>query len=256
MTLFKNYLKTAFRNAIKHKGHTCINIAGLSVGLAACLLLLLWIQFELSYDRFHKNAERIYRVTFQYTADGKTKIRAKTSAPLGPALVNDFPDILKSARFRKNRFLVRFGEKLFYEDIFFTDPEMFDIFTLPFTKGSPANALTAPNSIIISEKARAKYFRDENPIGKTIKLYEDRPLKITAVFKDIPENSHFHFDFLGRFADIGEKKMQNWGKGNFYTYVLTTEKFSSDEFNLKSTQIVDKYRGKQLRKKYSLRYSV
>ncbi len=255
MILFKNYLKTAFRSVFKYKGHSFINIAGLATGLAACLLLFLWIEFELSYDLHHENADRIYRAIFKYEVNGNTKTCVKTPAPLGPALVNDFPEVLKTARFGKNRFLVKRGEKLFYEDIFFADPEIFDVFTLPLVKGDPSEVLKAPNSLIISEKARAKYFGDEDPIGKTITLFESRPHRITGVFMDMPRNSHFRFDFLGLFTDIAGKNNQNWGKSGYYTYLLTSEGFSPKEFEKKITQFVDKYRSKALREKYNLRYT-
>jgi putative ABC transport system permease protein len=252
--MFKNYLKIAFRNLKKHRGYSFINIVGLAIGMAACLLLFLWIQNELSYDRYHKKAERIYRITSQWESEGQLERFAKTSAPLGPALVNEFPDIEKAVRFGTNRFLISYESKRFYEDVFFADPEVFDIFTFPLIKGDPKAVLKEPRSIIISEEIKEKYFGEEDPIGKIINLDALKDFKITGVFKNIPPNSHFRFDFLGCFSDYAAHDFDKWGISNYWTYVLTSKNFNQDKFKEKLPEFVERYRGKDVRDKYKLTY--
>jgi putative ABC transport system permease protein len=252
--MFKNYLKIAFRNLKKHKGYSFINIVGLGIGMAACLLLFLWVQNELSYDRYHEKAERIYRIISQWESEGQVERFAKTSAPLGPALVNEFPEIERAVRFGSNRFLISYENKRFYEDVFFADPEVFDVFSFPLIKSNPEAVLREPRSIIISEKIKDKYFGEEDPIGKIINLDEFGDFKITGVFKNIPPNSHFRFDFLGCFRDYAARHFDQWGISNYWTYVLTSKNFEYDKFKEKLPEFVEKYRGKEERDKYKVTY--
>jgi putative ABC transport system permease protein len=203
--VLKNYLIVAFRSIQQHKAYSIINIIGLAIGIAACLLLFLWVQDELSYDQYHEKAYRIYRVISQYKADGVVDKFAKTPAPLGPALVNEFPEVEKAVRFGENEFLVSYQNRLFHEYIFFADPEIFDVFTFPLIEGNPHTALSEPYSILISEEIRDKYFAGEEPVGKIITLNETRDCKVTGVFKNIPHNSHFRFNFLGCFSDYASR---------------------------------------------------
>ncbi|MEE9390809.1 MAG: ABC transporter permease, partial [Candidatus Aminicenantaceae bacterium] len=133
--MLKSYLKIAFRNIKRHKGFSFINITGLAIGITACLLLFLWVQDELSYDRYHEKAGRIYRVLLQYEVEGRFSQSATTSAPLAPALLNEFPEILNSVRFGRNGFIVSYQNKRFIEEVFFADPQVFDFFTFPLIKG-------------------------------------------------------------------------------------------------------------------------
>jgi putative ABC transport system permease protein len=252
--MFKNYLKIALRNIRKHKVYSFINIAGLAIGVAACLLLFLWVRDELSYDRYHEKANHIYRVASQYEAEGKVRRSAKTSAPVGPALVSEFPEIEKAVRFARNGFVVSYQNKRFVERVYFTDPEIFDIFTLPLIKGNPETTLAEPYSLAISEEMSRKYFGDEDPLGKIITLSEKRDYRITGVFRDIPTNSHFRFHFLGLFSDYASSHFDEWGISNYWTYILVSRNFSPDEFKEKSPQFVEKYRGKESRYLYKTSY--
>ncbi|MCP5101936.1 MAG: ABC transporter permease, partial [bacterium] len=185
----------------RHKGHSFINLTGLSIGLASCILLFLWIQDELNFDRYHDKAGRIYRVVNQYESDGLLRRSATTPAPLGPALAAEFPGIQKTVRFGENGFWVCYKNKCFWERVFFADPDVFDVFTFPMVQGDPDTALEVRESIVISEDMRDKYFGTENPLGKIINLKEKGDFTVTGVFKTIPRNSHFRFDFLGSFSD-------------------------------------------------------
>ncbi|MDQ1352146.1 MAG: putative transport system permease protein [Acidobacteriota bacterium] len=243
--MFKNYLKVAFRNVFRHKIHSFINIAGLAIGMAACLLLSLWLLDELSYDRYHENADRIYRVVYEYQVEGGMKRIASTPAPLGPALVNEFPAIQKVVRFGENGFLVRYRDRMFHESVFFADPDIFEVFTFPLLAGNPKTALKEPFSILISEEMRDKYFGNDDPVGKIITLNERRDFKISGVFKNIPGNSHFRFQFLGYFNDFAASHFDQWGIANYYTYILTSKDFSMETFQEKMPQFIEKYKGKK-----------
>ncbi len=254
--MLKNYLKIALRNLKRHKGYSFINIAGLAIGITACLLLFLWVQDELSYDRYHEKADQIYRVISQWESDSQARRFAKTSAPLGPALVSEFPEIEKAVRFGSNKFLISYKNTRFYEYIFFADHEIFDIFTLPLIKGNPKTALKEPYSIVVSEEMRDKYFGEDDPIGKIITLSEWHDFKITGVFKDMPQNSHFRFNFLGSFLDYASHHFDQWGISNYHTYILTSKNFSPDELERKLPQFVEKYRGKEVRYVYKYTYPI
>lgn len=241
--MIKNYIKVALRNTIRHKGYSFINIAGLAIGMACSIILFLYIQNELSYDRFHKNSERIYRVISQSEGDSKVSLFAKTPAPLAPALVNDFPEIEQAVRLGKNNFYVTFRNKRFNETIIFADPEIFSVFSFPLTAGDPQTALTEPHSLVLSEKAAEKYFGKEEPLGKILRLGDWQDFRITGILKNIPENSHLRFDFLARFEDYAARHFDQWGISNYYTYVLVSNNFSQKAYDEKLPGFVEKYAG-------------
>lgn len=254
--MFKNYLIVAFRNLLRYKGHSIINITGLAIGIASCLLLFLWVEDELNYDRYHANADRIYRVVSQLEVNNKIKRSAKSPAPLAPALLNEFPWIQKAVRVTRKKYLMKCNNKLFYEDIFFADPDVFDIFTFPLVEGNPKTALKGPDSILISEEMKEKYFGETEAMGKTIALGEWQDFRITGVFKNIPRNSHFRFDFLGSVLTYRPDYHSKWGVSNYCTYILLPKDSSAFPalFEEKMPQFVEKYRGKKLRDMYNLTY--
>ena len=252
--MFKNYLKIALRNIRKQAGYSFINIIGLAIGVAACLLLFLWIQDELSYDRYHEKADQIYRAISQYESEGRVRRFVTTPAPLGPALVSEFPEIEKAVRFGRNGFVVVYQNMRFVEQVYFTDPEIFETFTLPLIKGNPQTALKEPYSIVISEEMSRKYFGEEDPLGKTMSLGEWHDFRITGVFEDMPLNSHFRFHFLVPFSDYASSHFDQWGISNYWTYLLVSDDFSPDEFKKKLPPFVEKYRGKEVRYVYKTTY--
>lgn len=239
---------------LKLKSHSLINLTGLAIGIAACMLLLLWVRDELSYDRYHKKADHIYRVTSQYETNGNIRRSASTPAPLGPALTVAFPEVKNTVRFGEKGSLVCVGDKCFFERIFFADPDVFDVFTFPMVQGNPGTALKTPGSIIISEAMVEKYFGDEEPIGKIITLKDARDCKVTGVFKNIPPNSHLRFDFLGSFPDFVGKHSDQWGISNYYTYALITKTNPVDGFTAKLPQFVEKHMGKEAVSAYKTTY--
>jgi len=219
--MFKNYLKTTFRNTTRHKGYSFINLAGLAIGMACTLLILIWVKDELSYDRFHENCKDIYRI-MSYGTKYMIEGTDGTPAPLAPAVKEEVPGIVNYARFSDVPKLVfKYGDKVFYETRgLIADPSIFDIFSFPFVKGDPKTAFTEPLDIVITEKMANKYFGSEDPVGKTMEI-EGRPAAVKGVIEDIPHNSHIQFDFLSSYEFIQELTNygMSWGSFNFITYL-------------------------------------
>ena len=194
--MFKNYLIVTVRNIIRHKVYTLINLMGLAVGMACTILILLWIQDELSYDRFHENADDIYRVIQNINFADRSTTWAITQGPLGPSLKKDFPEIINMARTKPLQFItLSYKDKTFDETILLADGSIFEMFTFPLLKGDPRTALADRRSIVLAEETAAKYFGDENPVGKTItvKIYElgSYQFSVTGVMRKLPRNSSF-----------------------------------------------------------------
>ncbi len=248
--MLANYLKSGFRNIVKQKGFFFINTIGLAVGIAVCLMLYLWIIDEWSYDRYHEKADRIYRVVSQSELEGRTDRHANTPAPLAPALLDEFPEVVKAVRFYSNTWLVGCESKRFYERVFFADPEIFEVFTFPLVKGVSKSALREPFSVVISETLGRKYFGDDDPLGKTLTFNEDRDYTVTGVMKDVPANSHFHFDLLASFRTFSGKNLESWGMSNYKTYILVSEGFSAKSLTDKMPDFVEKYAGREARVVY------
>jgi putative ABC transport system permease protein len=222
--MLKNYIKIAFRNLFKYKGYSFINISGLAIGMACFILIVLYIQYELSYDRFHDNAGRIYKVVKRFSTGEQSMLMP---APFAPALGNEFPEIEAATRFdEESNYTVRIGDNTFIEDrLFFADNQIFDVFTLPFLYGNPKTALVNPHSVVIDEETAYKYFGTENPIGKTRNFNNSYDVQITGVMKNIPENSHFKTHFLASVMTYGQLgvNLENWGNNFFHSYILLKE---------------------------------
>lgn len=221
--------KVAFRNMKRHKGYTLINIAGLAVGMACTILILLWVQDETSFDRFHRKADRIYRVVFATSDDG-TPTNANGSLGVGPALKKDFPEVIETVRVRKmersTKRYVGYQDKKFYEPrLFFAESSIFKVFDFPLVRGDSATALEGPDGIVLTEDMAKKYFGNEDPIGKVVEAdpYSDgklMPFRVTGIAKNVPRNSHFHFDFLASYKGLREDTRALSGFYQHYTYAL------------------------------------
>ena len=237
-----NYLKITFRNMKKHKGYSFINIAGLAVGIACTIFILLWVQDELSFDRFHENADRIYRVVASTSDDG-VPTNANGSFGVGPALKKDFPEVIETVRIRKMgqnvKRYVGYKDKKFYESrFFFSEPTIFTFFNFPLVKGDSTAALNEPNSIVLTEEMAKKYFGNEDPIGKIIEAdpYNDGELmlfRITGIAKNVPRNSHFHFDFLASYSSQNDDTDNISDFYQHFTYVLLNSKTSVESLDNK-----------------------
>jgi len=250
--MIKNYLKIAWRNLIRHKGISAINLFGLTVGLTSCLLITVFILNELSYDRYNKNADNIYRVTRSFNnKDGVVSLNLSTiSPPFGYYLPTDFPEIQKMTRLLDDGITpLRYKEKLFNEkDVFFADENLFDVFTIKVLKGNPATALNDPFSIMLTEESAKKYFGDEDPMDKSIRYNNKFELKVTGIYKAFPSNAHMHPNMLMSFSTLrdtavyGEENLRtNWGNNSFFTYLQLPPHYNADNMVARFPAFVDKH---------------
>ncbi|MGD8540095.1 MAG: ABC transporter permease [Candidatus Aminicenantes bacterium] len=251
--MFKNYLKIALRNIFKHKGYSLINIIGLAIGMACCLLILLYVNDELSYDRYHENVDRIYRVIEEVRLEGVGEESSSMPFPTGDTLPMEYPDVVEASvrffNFQLPSMSVQYGrsdEKLFNEPrFFFADAAVFQIFNFEMIKGDPKTALEEPNTMVITEAMAEKYFEEEDPIGKTLRWQNGVNLNVTGVLKNIPPNSHFQFDFLASFETLrrlfGGNLPQGWYWNPCWTYILLKEGASPDALQAQFPALVQKY---------------
>ena len=226
--MLKNYLTIAFRNIIRRKGFSFINIAGLAVGLAVSMLIFLWVQDEYNYDSFNEKADSIYRVVFSYQSNDRRMQHWRTPPPMAAAIREKYPEISDAARFHnEGMVLLIVGDKKLKVRAGYTDNNLFNIFTLPFLQGSSEEALLEPNSAVISKKMAEIFFTDENPIGKIININNQFELTVDGVLKELPANSHLQFDFLMQFSRLpevmGYGEEEDWGDFGFNTFILLNE---------------------------------
>jgi len=242
--MLKNYFKTAFRSLIVNKGFSLINIIGLAIGMAAAILIMLFIYHELSYDKFHKDYDRIYRVAVNGRMSGDFFEVAVTPAPMANSLKQDFPEIEASVCLDQmmQQALFRRGENVFFEkDVYFADSMFFQIFDFKPLIGNIETALYEPFSMVITQTIANKYFYKENPIGQIIQLNDQFGFKVTAVIEDPPLNSHLRFPVLLSWASvekmIPDRPFESWGSLGFYTYLKLRPNVDIDAFQAK----IEKY---------------
>src|ERR1022692_3654666 len=245
--MIRNYIKTAFRSLLKNKGFTAINVLGLALGLATCLLIVFYVLDELSYDRYNIKADRIYRINNDIKFGGNENSYAVSPGPTAAALKNDFPEIEQVARFRsRGGNQVKKGNEDIHEDMMvYADNSIFDIFTLPMISGDPANALTEPNTIVITERIAKKYFDRTNVAGQVLIFNDNEPYKITGVIKDIPRQSHFNFDFFIAMPGLPESKESSWLSNNFNTYILLKSGADYKKLAAKLPEFIRRHAGPQ-----------
>ena len=244
--MIKNYFKTAWRNLWRNKVFSGINILGLSIGLACCILMFLFIQHELSYDKFNVNAKNIYRIV-SIPVDAKDKKElAVTPAPWALLMKKDYPEVKEYVRLLRDEKMVigQPGEQHFYEkDIFYADSTFFNVFSVELERGDIKKALERPNSIVLTKEAAQKYFGNADPIGKTLEINSfvgSVDVEVTAIAKKIPASSHFQFSALISAQTLGD--MSNfWAYHMFQSYVLLNEKTSAKEIEKKFIDFNNKY---------------
>ncbi len=246
--MIKNYLKTALRTINRAKMFSVLNIMGLAVGMGSCFLIFLFVQHELSYDKFHEKHDQIYRITSEWHLEGEQQISQTTPAPVAPALLNDYPEVKAAVRIKRQGAIIRYqGESFVERKILLIDPSFFDVFNFHLTRGNPETALSDLHSIILTERASKKYFGEEEPFGKTLNIGEKFDFIVTGVAKNPPSNSHIDFDFLVRFDFINSYSnynyMDSWGAWNFHTYILLQEDYAPSKFEAKTPAFLSTYRG-------------
>lgn len=254
LTMLKNYLKIALRNVKKSKTYSFINILGLAIGMACCILILFYVQDELSYDRYNEKADRIYRVVDSGEAPGGMSFDlALTSAPFAPTMKADFPEVEDAVRLYRRRRMVANGERKYYEDnLFYSDSSLFNIFTFPLIKGNPETALQSPHTVVLSESTALKYFGNNGVINQNLSI-DGQDFLVTGIMKDIPRNSHFIADLFVSFKTLEQipffqqSYIQNWVRHEFYTYVLLEDGNSQMELEAKMPAFIDKYAAQQVK---------
>ncbi|MFC2139142.1 ABC transporter permease [Bacteroidota bacterium] len=245
--MLKNYFKVAIRNIFRQWSYTILNVLGLSLGLTCFILITLFIQFEFSYDKFNENYDNIYRIEMDF--NGKGQLIALMHPAVGPALVEEYPEIINFARFSNmgNRVILDAGEERKYNENFgwWAENSFFEIFSYSFVRGNPKTALDEPYSIVLTETTAEKFFSDSNPIGQTIRINNSYDCKVTAVLKDPPKNSHINFHFIVSYKtyekEITPDYLSNWRVVNGYTYVHLSDNVSLESINSKVKDIFRKY---------------
>ncbi|MCW3118974.1 MAG: FtsX-like permease family protein [Chitinophagaceae bacterium] len=246
--MIKNYFKIAWRNLVKNKAFSIINILGLSIGISVCFIIMLFVQDELSFDRFNVKAGRTYRIVFKASINGGKIFEANVMPPVADALKNDYPEVEEAARLHPyGRPKVMYGDKIFNEgDFVAVDPNFFSVFTLPFIKGDAKTALLQPNTVVITQEQSDKFFGNEEPIGKLLKFGNGELFKVTGVIDKIPANSHFHFDMFGSMEGFPEAKETSWMTSNFFTYIVLKKGYDYKKLEAKLPGMVEKYMGPQM----------
>ncbi|MEQ9438240.1 MAG: ABC transporter permease [Cyclobacteriaceae bacterium] len=254
--MLRSYLKIAYRNLLKNKVFSLINIFGLAIGMAACLLILQYVSFELSYDDFRR--PDIYRIVqLNYMNGEAVGQRAQNVPALGPALQNDVPEVVRAARIVHTAPLMsdpvmQVGDRSFHEEkIYYADSSFLTMFSYQMIQGDADQALTQPGSMVISESMARKYFPDQEAVGQLLTFHRGErgptPVRVTGVFADVPKNSHLHTDFLVSFSSFsGWNLDENWGWGNFYNYAEVLPGTDPITVREKFAAVVEKYQGEEM----------
>ncbi len=249
--MLKNYIRIAIRNLRRNKLYASLNIAGLAIGITCCLLILLYVQDELSYDRFHEKADRIYRVTTHIVLKDRVMDFASTAHVQGPMFKEEYPEVENYVRFNSygSRRMIRYEDVTYAEEKFiWVDNSIFDIFSFNLIKGNPEEALTRPNTVVITEEIAEKYFGKQDPIGKNLMIHGDTVYEVTGVIENVPQNSHIRPDFLASFITLdlqpsGNATADLVSNIDYYTYLLLDEGADYRALEAKFPSFVEKYLG-------------
>ena len=246
--MFRNYIKTAFRNLVKSKFYTALNIVGLAVGIGTCLLILLYVSDEISFDHYNVNADRIYRVNNEIKFGDNHFDLAVAPAMMGPAMVKEMPEVEQYTRLQwHSGLLIKKGNENLKEDrVSWGDSTLFDVFTLPMIAGDPKTALREPHSIVLTEKIALKYFNSVDVVGKEMIINDSQNYKVTAVIEDIPTQSHFNFDIFVATVENPVSRDDNWLSENWNTYVLLKKNADLNKVNGEINAMLERYGGPEL----------
>ena len=231
--MLKNLIKTAFRHILKHPGYSFLNVLGLTLGITSALFLLIYVSDEVSYDSYHEKADRIYRVSSKITETDDSFTWIVAQIPFGPQVAQDYPEVEAYVRFiNMARGLYKYEDKEYVEeDFFYADSVLFDIFTYKVIRGDARSALLEPNKIVLTETVAARYFGEDDPVGKTLTA-GNTVYEVTGVIEDVPSNSHFRFGALASRSNLPEQ-IGSWGNFGVFTYLLFPEGLDVKAFEQK-----------------------
>ncbi|MFP4042244.1 MAG: ABC transporter permease [Bacteroidales bacterium] len=246
--MIKNYLKISWRNLKRDKSYSLINIFGLAIGIAACLMISLYIIDELSYDKFHDNSDRTYRLYVDGQFGNNKFLSPYIPNPTKDALLDEFSQIESVTHFfDTDQVRFEYENKIFIENrVLYADSDFFEVFSFPMVKGEAKNALSEPNQIVLTESSARKYFGDEDPLGKMIKVNRDELFQVTGVCEDVPDNSHFHFNYLLSYSSSHISEDQRWINSSVYTYFVLKEGVEQKNFEKQLDLLVEKYVGPEV----------
>ena len=251
--MLKNFVTIAFRILLKRKVYSVINILGLSIGITASLLILNYVNFEESFDKFNKDYDRVFRLRYERTSnDGESVRFASCCPPAAPLIREQFPEVEKIGRIFKSRAAVSYGNKSFLENrIFYVEPEVLEILNFDFIEGNPQKDLREPGKSFISESYAKKYFGSENPIGKKISVDKNTDYEVAGIFKDVQSNSHLKFDILLSFKNLetkyGPEILDSWGETGFFTYLRLKPGYDLNQLKKKIANLVEREAGELFR---------
>lgn len=247
--MISNYFKIIYRLFLRNKVYSFINVFGFALGLAAFILILLFVKHETGYDKFYKDHESIYRLTRAWYDDGEESLHlARVAPPIGPLLSDDYPDLLEEVvRIYEWTPIMKVDEKKFEGiGLYFAEDNFFRVFSTRMTAGDPGTALTEPNSIVLSEEVAKQYFGDEDPMGKTVEMVDAGIFDVTGVFEDLPENTHFKYNMLVSFSTLElylgrEELMSNWSSNNYITYIKFSENGQASQLAAQLDDFIDRH---------------
>jgi len=248
MFMLNNYLKIALRNFQRHKGYSFINLAGFAIGMTCCLLILIYIRHETSYDKYHTDGDRVYRIVQDIRTQTSNRVFAPISPMVAPTLKADFPQVEHAARtITAGNRLVRREDVFFYEDRFmWADQELFDILTIPFVRGNPQDALSRPRTVVITKRMAEKYFGHAEPMGQLLTINQ-LEYEVTGVLANPPANTHMKYDLIASLESLSNwNEMNNWYSTMFYTYMKLRPNVDVDVFSQQVSHLADKYIGEIL----------
>lgn len=248
--MLQNYFKIAWRNLVRNRAFSAINIVGLAIGLASCMLISLYVLDELSFDRYNKKADQIVRVVFKGSMQGGKINEAHVMPSTAQALKADYPEVIAATRLRQGGFpTIVLGDKRYTGDnLVYADSNFLDVFTLPLLKGDVKTALQEPNSLVITQKLAEKYFGNSDPIGKTLNFKGDNTAyRVTGVIEKVPENSHFHFEIFASMAGLADSRSTSWMTSEYFTYLELAKGYDYKKLEAKLPQTIEKYMAPQLK---------